>query len=221
MAQQSADFESNDPHGSTTEWQQLVNDGLRELYLAYLKVYSDVYLKNVTFAAIVSGNTIPLPSDFLKSRGLDRLVGTRWVPVPVFNFRERNTYHSGRRAHRVDSLIRLDPESATFTGDVYRLWYWPTLTPLTDITPGVTDILDAQMDLWSEYVIAYAAMRALTKAKLDHTTQDADMARIFQQDPNGGMAGTMVTQANQRDSESEAAPDIYSQRFSNDPNDVF
>src|ERR1700690_1832623 len=155
LAQQSADAEPNDPLVGTTEWQTYVNDGLRQLYLAYLKCFTDAYLKNVSFASIVSGNTIPLPSDFFKSRGLDRLVGTRWVPVPVFNFRERNSYHSGRRAHRVDSLIRLDPESATFVGDVYRLWYYPSPPTINDSVPGTTDILDAQMDLWSEYVIAY------------------------------------------------------------------
>ena len=219
LAQQSADMEPNDPLVGTTEWETYVNDGLRQLYLAYTKVYTDAYLKSQTFTAIVSGNTIALPSDFLKSRGLDRQVGTRWIPVGVFNFRERNTYSYGRRAHRVDSVIRLDPESATFVGDVYRLWYWPSPPALTHITPGVTDILDAQMDLWSEYIIAYAAMRALTKAKLDHATQDADMARIYAVDPNGGMTGNMVTQANARDSEAEQAPDIYNVTRSVDPND--
>jgi hypothetical protein len=218
LAQQSADMEPNDPLVGTTEWQTYVNDGLRELYLAYLKCNTDAYLKNVTFAAIVSGNTIPLPADFLKSRGLDRLAGANWTAVPVFNFRERNTYTGNRRAHRIDSLIRLDPEALTFTGDVYRLWYWPQPPTLNDTIPGTTDLLDLQMDLWSEYVIAYAAMRGLVKAKLEHTSQDADMSRIFFQDPEGGMSGTMTTQATNRDSESEQAPDAFTiQRF--DPND--
>ena len=217
LAQQSANMEPTDPLVGTAEWETYVGDGLRELYLAYTKVYTDAYLKSSTFAAIVSGNTIALPSDFLKGRGLDWQVGPNWVTVPVFTWRERNTYRSGRRAHRIDSVIRLDPESLSFVGDVYRLWYYPTAPVLTHVTPGVTDVLDAQMDLWGEYIIAYTAMRALVKAKLDHSSQDADMARIYTLDGSGGMAGNMVVQANQRDSEAGQAPDVYALGKS-DPN---
>ena len=214
MAQQSAQMESNDPLVGQSEWEQNVNDGLKELYLAYTKVFTDAYLKSQTFTAIVSGNTIALPSDFFKSRGLDRQVGSKWKPIGLFNWRERNTYHNGKRAHRVDSVIRLDPEFLSYAGDVYRMWYYPTPPVLTNVTPGVTDVLDAQMDLWAEYIVAYAAMRALVKAKLEHSSQDADMARIYAIDGNGGMTGNMVVQANNRDSESEQAPDVDSMDYS-------
>ena len=216
LAQQSADMEPNDPAVGTTEWETYVNDGLRQLYLAYTKVYTDAYLKS-TPVIISSGNTAPLPADFLKSRGFDFLVGANYFPVRQFNWRERNSYHSGRRAHRVDSVIRLDPEYYNHVG-TYRLWYYPVAPVLTHVTPGVTDTLDAQMDMWAEYIIAYAAMRGLVKQKLEHSSQDADMARVYATDANGGMMGAMVTQANNRDSEAEQAPDVSTLYRGADPN---
>src|SRR3954471_7976299 len=88
LARQSADME-NDPLCDDTEITVYLNDGLRDLYLAYTKNFTDAYLTSAPFPVAPGATTSPLPADYLKSRGVDWYSGSRWYPLKHFNWRER------------------------------------------------------------------------------------------------------------------------------------
>lgn len=200
LARQAADME-NDPLVDDTEIAVYINDGLRKLYLEYINVYTDAYLTMQAFTVTAGNVTAPLPANFLRGRGVDYLYNSRYRPLRVYTWRERGTYHSGRRAHRIDTVIRLDPEYLDMSGS-YRLWYYPTAPVLV----AGSDALDAQMDLWSDYIVDYSASRMLAKAKLyDQATAKLEFA--------GSVLEDMRAQAPRRDSEPEQAPDADSDAF--------
>jgi hypothetical protein len=203
LARQSADME-NDPLCDDTEVTTYLNDGLRDLYLAYTKYYTDAYLLLQTPIVVASGaTTAPLPANYLKSRGVDWWSGNRWYPLLHFTWRERGSYHSGRRAHRIDTVIRLDPVNLDLSG-TYQLWYYPTAPVL--VNP--TDVLDVLMDQWSDFVVNYAAAHMLTKAKLDNSSQTGAMSYVLDK---------LSSEAQRRDSEPEQAPDVDSDSAWCDP----
>jgi len=193
LARQSADME-NDPLCDDAEITVYVNDGLRDLYLAYTTHYTDAYLLSQAFTVASGATTAPLPTGYLKSRGVDWWSGNRWIPLRHFNWRERGSYHSGRRAHRIDTVIRLDPIQLDLSG-IYQIWYYPTAPVLT----GPSSALDVLMDQWSDFIVSYAAAHMLTKAKLDNTQQTNLMSYVLEK-----LAG----EAERRDSEPEQAPDV-------------
>lgn len=178
-----------------------VNAALKELQVLYCASFNDAYLTSASFT-ITSGNTAPLPDDFLKGRGLDLKYGAKYRPVPVFNFRERDRYHAGRRAHRIDAVIRIDPETNA-TGD-YRLWYWHALPPLVD----GTDTLDPILDRFADFIEITAGIACLTKEQTDTSqlveAKNAVIARI-------------TAEASNRDSEPQQSEDVYAARDYNDP----
>lgn len=198
LARQSADMEG-DPLVDDFEVRSYLNDGLRDLYLAYVKVYTDAYLLSQTFTVAAGATTAPLPTGFLKSRGVDFQFGGRWRPCRHYTWRERDTYHSGRRAHRIDTVIRFDPEWLDMSGN-YRIWYYPTAPVLVN----AADTLDALMDQWSDFVVAYAAERMLIKAKLGTDAQRAIQAYVLTK---------MAEEAPRRDDEPDQAPDVDSGRM--------
>ena len=209
MARQSADM-VNDPFvgdatagDDPTEIPTLINDGLRDLYLAYTKHYTDAYLLSQSFTVAAGVTTSPLPATFLKSRGVDWFSGSKWYPLRHFNWRERYTYHSGRRAHRIDTVVRLDPISIDLSG-TYQIWYYPTAPVLV----AGTDTLDVLMDQWSDFIVSYAAAHMLTKAKLDNSQQLGIMKYHLDKLPE---------EAERRDSEPEQAPDVESDAGALDP----
>ena len=205
LSRQAADME-NDPLCDDTEITGYLNDAREKFYLEYTKAFNDAYLTSFAFTIAAGQTTAPIPSitggataDFLASRGLDFFLNGQWRPVGHFTWRERNSYHSGRRAHRVDSLIRLDPIDIDQSGS-YRIWY----TPKPPQFVVGTDTLDTIEDLYFSFHVDYAAWRMLIKAKLPDAAgaQQTGMASVI--------AG-MQEDAKNRDSEPEQAPDIDSQ----------
>lgn len=168
---QRADMES-DPLVGDPELDRYINNRIRELYARIIVKWKDSYLATPSQFTVTTGNsTQALPAGFFKERGLDRLDGTRWLSVPVFNFRERNRTDLPV-SYRVDSLIRLSPpERAPGT---YRLWYYPEAPVLA--APGNT--LDAQLDRWSQLITVPASIDCLNKAQLDISSQMAEMAKL-------------------------------------------
>jgi hypothetical protein len=196
QARQSADME-NDPLCDDTEVTAYINDAYGNLYDAFTKAYSDLYLKSTAVTLTTGQTTATIPADFNSSRGLDWLNSSGlYCPVPVFTWRERNTYHLGRRAHRIDSLIRLMPETLDMSG-TYRLWY----IPLAPVLVLGGDTLDTNLDRWAQYIVDSAAARMLVKAKLDPSAQLQSAQ---------GKLDDMIGQAANRDSDPEQSPDIYS-----------
>lgn len=177
-----------------------VNTAIRELQIAYCFCFNDAYLTSATFA-ITSGNTSPLPDDFLKGRGVDFNYGGKFRPVPVFNFRERGKYHAGRRAHRIDSVVRIDPPTAA-AGD-YVLWYWHTLPPLV----ADDDTLDPILDGFADFIEITAGIACLTKEQTDTSQLVEAKAAVVER---------IAVEAGSRDSEPQQSEDVYAIDY-NDP----
>jgi len=191
-ARQSADMEG-DPLCEDPEITTYLNDGLRRLYLAYLLLHTDAYLTSSPFTVAGTATTAPLPATFVRERGLDFFVNGRWKPVRVFQWRNRGSRDAGRRTYRVDALVRLAPDDLDMSGS-YRLWYHPTAPVLVNYG----DTLDAQMDLYSDYVFNYAAAQMLVKAKLSPASQLAMASFVYER---------MEAEAPRRQSEPAQAPD--------------
>jgi hypothetical protein len=157
-ARRRADMET-DPLVDDTELNGYINDAIRELYAIITSTFEDAYLASNQFI-VSAGNFVQnVPTGFWKARGLDRLEGSRFIPVKVFSFRERNR-DEGRVRWRVDASIRLSPEDRA--AGTYRFWYYPIAPQLA--TDGAT--LDAIMDEWSQWIEIHAAIACLTKAQL-------------------------------------------------------
>jgi hypothetical protein len=192
-ARQIADME-NDPLCDDQEIATWLNDGLKRLYLAYVLLNSDAYLTSAPVVVVGSATTAPLPATFLRERGVDYFVNGRWKPLDVFQWRDRGSRDAGRRTYRVDSLIRFAPDDLDMSG-TYRIWFHPTPPVLVE---GST--LDAQMDLYSDYISNYAAAQMLVKAKLSPKAQ-LDMASF--------VYDRLDTEVPRRESEPAQAPDAY------------
>lgn len=193
-ARQSADMEG-DPLCDDAEITTYLNDGLKRLYLAYVLLNSDAYLTSASFTVVGAATTAPLPSTFLRERGVDYFVNNRWKPLDVFQWRDRGSRDAGRRTYRVDSLIRFAPDDLDMSG-AYRIWYHPT--PPVLVADG--NVLDAQMDLYSDYIFNYAAAQMLVKAKLSPKAQ-LDMASFVYE--------RLATEVPRRESEPAQAPDAF------------
>jgi hypothetical protein len=145
-------------------------------------VYEDYYLTSTTFVLpyvppsgppLSEPNIIPLPSDFLKARGLDYQVETTaWSTVPKFNFAERNRWQ--RRPSRwlddrfrayqlTGSYLRILPEDSC--NGTYRLWYLTSYPGLASDDDAVSQWVENNG--WTEYIILDAAIKCMQKEESD------------------------------------------------------
>lgn len=161
-----------------------INYSYRALWDLLIEADDDYGTKSATFT-ITSGNTITLPSDFYKLRGVDDLTdSTHPRTVRKFNWNERNNYkYSSRNVlndnssdvfYRIigDTLLIEPPESALKT---YRLWYVRTVATVTlDADP-----LDG-IQGWLEYVIVDSAMKCLVKEESDISSLQAMKGEIME-----------------------------------------
>jgi len=156
---------------SDTEFNQLINTLIDELHDLLTESSQDYAVSSTNITVGSGSNTIALPADFFKLRGLD-LYNDPNDPLPVrrFNFEERNdfsgsSYYSAYnyapvRYRLLGSNILLEPPEAA--PGTYRVWYHPVATKLTsDVATfdGVTG--------WDEYVVVGVAIKALDKEKSD------------------------------------------------------
>jgi hypothetical protein len=169
----------NSTHVTDSELTTYINQGGAALHDAIVASNEDYVLTSVEFT-LTTTNTYTLPDDFYKLRGLDYSVGGNWTTVEPFSFTERNRFDSiavefeniPSRAYRVmqSDLFILPENNASGT---YRLWYLLRYVPLAD--DG--DELD---DLWSEYVVVYAARKCLAKEESSTVEIDAELANLMQ-----------------------------------------
>lgn len=174
QVRQRADME-NSGFVSDSEIDLYINASYGELYDLLVSRMEDYFIGSTTFS-LTSDNIQSLPVDFYKLIGVDYLVGgdeESAITLRKFNFHERNTFsgtnQSARqyrgipeRMYRVlgESLYILPKSSAAGS---YKLWYIPILTPLVE----ETDTMDANCDIWAEYVIVDAAIKCLIKEESD------------------------------------------------------
>lgn len=154
-----------DPEGDDN-----INEGVAELVDVIRGCYgADYYLKSVTFNTTSGVDTYALAAigatDFVSLRGVDITQGVNIVlTARPFNFNERNRYKwvSGW-VYSEPVFYRIAGNNLVFepipTG-AYQIKLWYLGTPAKLVNPG--DSLDGVMG-WEEYVVLYAAIRALLK----------------------------------------------------------
>lgn len=135
-ARRAADMEASN-YVTSAEVRGYVNDGLTELWDLLVGAYGeDYFLQQSTFTLSSASETVTLPTDFYKLRGVDlALSGTDYLPVNKYGWRRRNrgTWYPGG-AHVgtfADVEYRLEQGKVRFTpsvGGTYngRFWYVPT-----------------------------------------------------------------------------------------------
>ena len=168
---------SNTNFISDSELNSYVNASIRELYDLLVATYSDYYVADAYQVTVASdAENIPVPEDFYKLRGLDRSIDgsgseSSWWSVDNFNFAERNkynatfTYYSGRvfplvKYRIFGANLRLIP--AAQAPGVYRIWYVPKATTLTNDSDSFDGI-----NGWEEYVVVDCAIKMLQKQEDD------------------------------------------------------
>lgn len=144
-----------------------INSSIKELYDILVSTYEDYYLSETT-ATVTTGDSITLPTDFYKLRGLDYAEGSVYYPVLPFKFSQRNQQNvelfsatpAVKSRYRVQgSVIKLVPAVAA-TG-TYRVWYIPRAAELS----LTTDTFDG-INGWEEFVIVDAAIKCMIKQEL-------------------------------------------------------
>lgn len=164
---------------SDSELTSYVNQSSLELYDLLVGSFEDYYLSQTANTAVASGeDTIALPSDFYKLRGVDYLIsGDQWQDLKPFSFQERNQANvnlvqpgyyntTGVRYRLQGSNVKLTP--ADKAEGTYRVWYVPKLTLMS----SDSDTLPDYMEAWDEYVVVDAAIKMLQKEESSTSALD-------------------------------------------------
>lgn len=192
LAQQRSNLE-NSQFVTDDEWNNYVNDSLKELYDLIIQHYGDdYYVNSITFQTDGSTYLYPLPdgtlyssaSPFYKFLGLDlQLSNTAdsWVTIRSFSFQDRNKYAvpNFQSFYGVTNLrYRMQGANLWLTpipqaGQYLRLWYVPRCVTLVEDT----DTVDS-FGGWTEYAVIDAAIKAMVKQELDISALEAQKAQM-------------------------------------------
>ena len=172
---------------SEAELGDYVNASAQELYDVLVAAFQDYYLTLTSNSVLTTGqDSISLPADFYKLRGVDRLLdgASEWQTVQPFSFAERNDRQGmvGLTAYAYqDSGIRYRLQGSTvkFTppddcAGTYRVWYVPRMPVLTldsDTFDGING--------WEEYVVVDAAIKCLLKEESSTTGLERQKAALL------------------------------------------
>jgi len=200
---------------SEDELKLFVNGSIKELYDLLVGSYADFYTADAyQFTIEDSSNTLSLPSDFYKLRGLDRSLDnsgadTSWYTVNNFNFQQRNAYNqlsvalNGRVypyvKYRVmgsadlsgNGYLQLIPQQSA--AGLYRMWYIQRCPDLVDDEDEFNGISG-----WEEYVVVDVAIKMLQKEESDASAlvaQKANLKKRIEQmssERDAGIAETIV-----------------------------
>lgn len=194
---------------SASEWQNMANASLQNLWDKLVETYGSDYEVQNTFAITTDGtnDAYALPTDFYKLLGVDlQLSGSvsqvyGWVTIWRFNFSQRNQWTLPNVTTlwgRTNLRYRLRGGNIWFAplpagGQSLRLWYAPRFTPLVNDSDSFDGV-----NGWEEWAINDIAMKALTKEESDlsgvmalQQVQNDRLASIME-NRDAGAAATMV-----------------------------
>jgi hypothetical protein len=171
QARERADME-NSSFISDSELTSYINQSYADLYGILVTRYED-YFTIETTSTVTSGNdTITLPTDFFKLRGLDLALDNslnNFTVVTRADWNNRNQRDSNNSrllrgqfnvSYRIiKDEIKLTPSLSA--AGTYRLYYIPIYTPLVDDTDTPETSISNQS--WHEYIIVDAAIKMLEK----------------------------------------------------------
>jgi len=214
QARQRADME-NSGFIKDSELNGYINSSYAELYDILVSKFEDYHTKTASATISGSSTSFPVPSDFYKLRGVDRLIsGTEYYSLPKWNFAERNfrdrsiisnVYgHSDLSYRLITNSVEIVPTQRA--AGTYRIWYVPHYTQLSldaDTLDGVNG--------WEEYIVVDAAIKMLIKEESSTTALEGIKESIRQR---------IETMAANRDfDQPESITDVQSSFH--DPYDIF
>lgn len=169
----------NDEFITDDELTDYINLSAGELDDLLVQTYDDYKLTS-TQLTIETGNSVPLPSDYYKVRGVETIVnGIQPYTIRPYNFQERNNYYGNGFGtsgfpyncfYRVaDGYMTIEPLNNS--PGTYTFFYTPTFVNF--VSPA--DSLPAYMDVqsWHQYITLDVAIMVKTK------TEEPEVAQTF------------------------------------------
>jgi hypothetical protein len=168
-------------------WNVWVNQGVKRLFGLVATAFAEHFFEehDFTLTSTEDGARFDLgdlDSPFMFARGVDKDPGTaNACPVRRFNFSERNSSTSKTRLLRwvpdrtyrvMGSVLMVQPWQQA-AGN-YRLYYVGRPALLVDDDDTIPDVLE----LWSEFVEIFAALKALGKEETDTGDLGAQLGLI-------------------------------------------
>jgi hypothetical protein len=172
---------------SSSEWTTYINNGLKELYDLVVAANEDYFTTSGTVTISAAASSASMPATFYKLRGVDyQLSSSDYINVPLFSFQDRNrsgeylTSSQGNdptRRYRIilDSLHVTPADKAPGS---YRVWYVPSVTELSSGSDTISTTFSKFG--WEEYIVLYAAIKALTKQEQDVRELNNQKAELAQ-----------------------------------------
>lgn len=172
---------------SSSEWTNLINNGLKELYDIVVSANEDYFTTTATVSITAGNSSASLPATFYKLRGVDyQISSSEYINIPLFSFQDRNrpgaflTSSQGndptRRYRIILDNIHITP--ADKAEGAYRVWYVPSVTELASGSDTISTTLSKFG--WDEFIVLYAAIKALTKQEQDTSALERQKAAIEQ-----------------------------------------
>lgn len=201
----------SDAFVQTSTWNKWINDGTRELHRKVCNFFKDTYFRATPFsfpANLIGGTpaSFQLPAGLRSVKGVDVDPGTsRRRRVMRFNFDERNAFRGVNftlptnicpdRYYSVvgSSILQIQPQEHA-SGNYAVYW-----VPKATVFVNDSDVLDPELDQFSDYPALYAAKFALIKEESYDQAQKmqdamdiifADMPEALETDE--GEASTVV-----------------------------
>lgn len=150
-----------------------INASLAELYDLLVSSFEDYYSSQTTLTTDGITDSVPLPADFYKMRGVDAAqnpANNQWLTLRRFNFNERNVLNRGVTPTSLGlpslrylvfgntlKLTPLPPANITL-----RAYYIPTISYLVNDTDAFNFISG-----FEEYVIIDASIKCMQKEESD------------------------------------------------------
>lgn len=175
LCRQRADME-NSNFITDSELTSLINLSYGEYYDLILSNYEDDYTVEYELTISSGETSCPLPSDFMKLRGVDYKVSVDdYIKVSKFQFSDRNKspFPRRKRYRIIGDKISFLPNKEC-EGE-YRLWYIPVYPKLTadyDTIGGVNG--------WEDLVVIQTAIYMLQKEESDVTNLMVQKAQIIE-----------------------------------------
>lgn len=151
-----------------------LNSSLGELDDILTTTYETYKTTKVTIS-ITSGNSFPVPANFLQLRGVDRQISGVWATLYPFNSEQRNSFNypwlaaplPGGYAEVFYQLaganVEIIPASSAI--GVYQLHYVPEFVKLVSVGDTLQSYMDSQA--WHEFAVAGVCAKILMKQDLD------------------------------------------------------
>ena len=164
-----------------THW---INQGIAELWRKIVAADPDRYIVNTPLATTAGTSAYDLEEDFFQIRRVDRMDGTRRIPIEPFSLQQApydnaDPRSNGTRArYRVmgqgidggTTQIFFDPDPGTAT---YSIWY----VQAPQVLAADDDVFDGVAG-FEDFVVAFAATRILIRQERDPSGPMAEMQRV-------------------------------------------